>query len=652
MDTVYEDNLRLSQLEYRQQHIYLRSQPRCLSLVLGNACNIYCPHCYQSKNGDNILRPAEIGRELRREFMGLYPYLSTLRILGGEPFALVGFRELIEDAASTVSRPIISVSTNGTLIDEAWAERIVRLPFSNLTVSIDGGTPATYARLRRGADLDKVLANVQRIQSWKRKLGSALPHLDSFFVVMRSNFREIPQYLELASANGFTDVSLQTMEVNNNNASREPALERDETIADGAEIRELHSIMQEVLPRQRRRFRMIRTSGMTSLFAAQGLDTSFLREESEGLYPDSDDLAEEAYLDGSGDTAVTALRPNAAAAEPGPSEEPAATALRPNAAAVEPAVAAADRPNGAPAGLAVATALRPNGAAVEPGPSEEPVAIALRPNGDTAPKAAPPEEDPAAALCPNPWTTLFVAENGDVLVCFLSEPIGNLYETPINRLWNSPQTMAKRSDMVAGRYLESGCSTRWCSWREGKKAPAPRPEKLVELRAETAIFADRAARARALVPASETPSAIAPVRRMVASRDRRIKELEVMLDQLCDTNAAIQEKAQEHIGHLEAKAEAAVAELEKTTAIREQTQKHIAHLEAKAEAVVAELEKTTAIREQTQKHIAHLEAKTEAAIEEFRKQEQDFAHYRELPLIRVADALSGFLSRLRRSVLP
>ena len=614
IDAVYEDNLRLSQLEYRQQHIYLRSQPRCLSLVLGNACNIYCPHCYQSKNGDNILRPAEIGRELRREFMGLYPYLSTLRILGGEPFALVGFRELIEDAATTVQRPIISVSTNGTLIDEEWAERIVRLPFSNLTVSIDGGTPATYARLRRGADLDKVLANVQRIQRWKQKLGSALPHLDSFFVVMRSNFREIPQYLDLASANGFTDVSLQTMEVNNHNAGREPALERDETIADGAEIRELHAIMQDLLPRERRRFRMIRTSGMTSLFASQGLDTSFLREETEGLYPDSDGLAETVE-------------------QAGPSGE---------------------------AGVA----LRPDG----PAPA------------DTASQDGPAEEVAGGALCPNPWTNLFVAENGDVLVCFLSVPIGNLYETPISRMWNNQRAMAQRSDMIAGRYLEAGCSPRWCSWREGKKPASPRSDNLAELRAETALLAERAARPQSLVPTGEAPSAIAAVRRMVASRDQRIKELEVMFAELCDNTAAIQEKAQEHIAHLEAKTEAAVAELEKNTEIHQRTQRHIAHLEAKTaaavaeleknteihqrtqqhiahleaktEATVAELEKNTEIHERTQRHIAHLEAKAEAAVAEFRKVEQEFAHYRALPLIRLGDALSRFLSGLRRAVFP
>src|SRR5271157_2357201 len=254
-DTAYEDNLRLSRTEYLQQHIYLQSWPRCLGIVLGNACNIDCPHCYQAKNGDNLLKPPEIGWELRREFAGFYPYLSTLGVQGGEAFAFAGFRELIEDVGATVRRPILSVATNGTLIDEEWAEKIVRTPFRNLTVSIDGGTPETYARLRRGADLGEVLANVRRIQRWKEKLGSELPYLDSFFVVMRSNFREIPRYLRLMAEYGFLDVALQTMSITPENSSREPSLVRDEAIADIAEVVELHALMRELLPRERRHFR-------------------------------------------------------------------------------------------------------------------------------------------------------------------------------------------------------------------------------------------------------------------------------------------------------------------------------------------------------------------------------------------------------------
>jgi MoaA/NifB/PqqE/SkfB family radical SAM enzyme len=219
-----------------------------------------------------------------------------------------------------------------------------------------------------------VLAGIRRIQSWKERLGSALPNLDSFFVVMRSNFREIPRYLELMREHGITDVSLQTLEINQNNSERRPELERDEAIADPAEVAELHGILREAFAMERPRFRMIRASGLRSLFEPQGLDPAFLMEETTGLYPDSD-------------------------------------------------------------GLTVGSV-----------PFD---------------------------LCPNPWTTLFVVENGDVHVCFLSEAIGNLHQSPLASLWNCPQAQAKRSQLIAGQYLASTCSERFCSWREGRRPAAP-----------------------------------------------------------------------------------------------------------------------------------------------------------------------------------
>ncbi len=452
LDRLYEDNLRLGRIEYLSQHIHLHSQPRFLGLVLGNACNIYCPHCYQSKNGDNLLKPPEIGRELRREFAGLYPYLANLGVQGGEALAYAGFRDLLDDLAATSSRPILEITTNGTLIDEDWAERMVRLPFRNVAVSIDGGTPATYARLRRGADLGEVLANMRRIQRWKEKLGSEFPYLSSFFVVMRSNFREIPRYLELMRDYGVPDIALQTIETNDKNTSREPSLVHDEVIAEGCEIRELYSLLRQALTTERPRFRKIRTSGFTSLFESQNLDGSFLREAIDGLYPNSEDLV--------------------------------------------------------------------------------------------------PEQTADDSLCPNPWTTLFVAENGDVHLCFLSEPVGNLYETPLASIWNCPKALAKRSDMISGRYLRSGCSARWCSWREGKRAPGTSAE-IHGLREEMRQLADRAQRMQPLVQIGEAPIAIAAVRRKLADRDRRIHELESMFVQLCENNGIIHEKGQNYIDALE-----------------------------------------------------------------------------------------------------
>lgn len=442
---LYEDNVRLSQIEYVLQHLHLRSWPRCLGLVLSNRCNIGCIHCYQSKNGDNLLHPVEIGQDLRREFAAFYPYLSTLRLQGGELFAIPGFRELLDDVAAAVNRPIVSISTNGTLIDEEWAERIVRIPLQTVTISIDGATPATYAKLRRGGKLETVLANIERIRRWKKELNSPYPHLDSFFVVMRSNFREIPEYLELMRSLEITTVSLQTMEVNRENTSRVLTLVEDEVICSRAEVTELHSLLRETVQRQRPHFRTIRLSGLTDLFQTHHLDVAFINEGADGLYPDSDDLA----------------------------------------------------------------------GTVE--------------------------------LCPNPWTTLFVIENGDVHLCFLAQPIGNLYQTPLASIWNSPQAVAKRSHMAAGRYLASGCSSQWCSWREGTKATSPAGNEAKELIHEIQVLRDRAVD---LQPAPRS-SPIAPVRRLLDSRDRRIAELETMFQHLCQINGDAHQQGQDYIKWLE-----------------------------------------------------------------------------------------------------
>jgi MoaA/NifB/PqqE/SkfB family radical SAM enzyme len=494
LEAAYYDNLRLSQLEYEQRHLYLYSRPRCLGLVLGNACNIDCIHCYQAKNGDNLLRPSEIAGELRRELMGFYPYVSTLRIQGGEVFAIRGFSELIDDVTRFVRRPVLSISTNGTLIDEEWAERLVRTPFSSVTVSIDGGTRATYNRLRKGADLDQVLANIDRVQRWKAKLQSKMPYLDSFFVIMRSNFREIPEYLELMGQHGMIDVALQTMELSPENTARVPTLEADEAITDRREVEELHAILRDVLPRFQKSFRTVRVSGLQTLFESHQLGAAFLEEGEKSLYPDSDGLSQGSF-----------------------------------------------------------------------------------------------------ELCPNPWTTLFLVENGDAHLCFISQPIGNLYSEPLAALWNSPNALAKRSDMISGRYLSSGCSQQYCGWREGKSSPprnidsgSPKWRELVQI---------QPCQNSEIEAAGNLPL----VRRLVAEERRKRSELEVYKRSL--------------------------------ESLLEAGQKHIDHLEAK----VIELE-TLLIA--GQKHIDHLEAKAEKAVDDFRNVEAEFGTYRTPWLVQAAHSAS------------
>ncbi len=455
---LYQSNLRLNRTEFALNRIHLMSMPRYLSVVIGTRCNIDCPYCYQAKTGDSLLAREPFGDQLRRELAAFYPYLSTLRIGGGEVFLIPGFEELVEEVSASVNRPIVSVSTNGTLIDDTWAQRIVDLPFQGITVSIDGAKPETYARLRRGASLERVLANVRRLQALKSRRNAQLPELDFFFLVMRSNYREIPMFLQLATDHGIERVSFQMLLVDHRNLGREPGLGA-EVAFEPDEVRELHDLARGALGQQRSSFRSINVSGFHSLFESHGLETGFLDEGRFSIYPDN-------------------------------------------------------------AGkVSTHDARQPPGNEIE--------------------------------LCPNPWTLMYVTETGDVHVCFMATPVGNLYETPLIRLWNAPRAVAARADIINGRYEAAACSKLWCSWREGKKS---RPPAAAEIRALMDEFKGLTEAAlKNPLPATESiepDRMLVSVRRMLTERNQRIAELESNFVGLCEKNREMLEMADKQNQHL------------------------------------------------------------------------------------------------------
>jgi MoaA/NifB/PqqE/SkfB family radical SAM enzyme len=495
LGALHEANARLSEVEYSLQRLYLHSMPRYLTIVISDRCNIDCPHCYQSKTGDNLLQDPEISAVLRREFSAFYPYLSTLRLQGGEVFAIRGFRELVEDVTSVTDRPLISISTNGTLIDQAWADRIVRTPFQSVTVSFDAGTQRTFEKLRRGARFPKVIGNIARLQELKRSIGSSLPTLDAFFVLMRSNYREILPFLALMKNIGIYEVAFQTMLIDARNLAREPGLV-NEVIKDPEEVRELYSIVQQAMEEERSDFRRISWSGLHSLFKQHGLDPGFLDEENSSLYPNQSSKPEDEL--------------------PREAERPLSTA-------------------------------------------EDPAAVEFLGNGAKREKSifvqALPEvhwkTERKIRLCPNPWSMMFVVENGDVLLCFLSEPVGNLYESPLMKIWNSPRAIAKRSEMIQGRYLSSGCSKLWCDWRDGKTCARPSSESRKELLHVFKQMRDKVAIPESAPAPPELPGRLGAVRRLLENKERRILELEASLADLWEKNGLLHDTGQSHIEHLE-----------------------------------------------------------------------------------------------------
>jgi len=106
------------------------------------------------------------------------------------------------------------LSTNGILLEGELAERLLREGAYSINVSIDAGTPQTYARIRGRDRFEKVVSNLSRFSRLKKEFGSKT-HLTWVFVLMRSNYRELPEAVRVAADSGVDQFAIKQLESGN-----------------------------------------------------------------------------------------------------------------------------------------------------------------------------------------------------------------------------------------------------------------------------------------------------------------------------------------------------------------------------------------------------------------------------------------------------
>jgi MoaA/NifB/PqqE/SkfB family radical SAM enzyme len=127
--------------------LFLGKRPlRYVDLAIGYACNLRCEHCFATaleRQGRRRIRPKEY-RLVVRQAMAMGAVNFSFQ--GGEPALYPDLVEFIRN--SFPERNVISVTTNGTLLDE---EKIVDLKEAGvdiLTISLDSGIAEEHDRFR------------------------------------------------------------------------------------------------------------------------------------------------------------------------------------------------------------------------------------------------------------------------------------------------------------------------------------------------------------------------------------------------------------------------------------------------------------------------------------------------------------------------
>jgi radical SAM protein with 4Fe4S-binding SPASM domain len=159
-------------------------------------CNIYCPMC-----------PRETHRQ-PKEDMTDEVYRRLISEAGGtaEHMMLIGLGEPLLDPAifdriQFCEQHGISslISTNGTLLDEAAAARMLASPLKHITLSFDGYTKETFEFYRKGAKFERVRDNFVRFCRMKTERGAKVQVVVQL-VRMEKNEGEIEEFTKFWQA--------------------------------------------------------------------------------------------------------------------------------------------------------------------------------------------------------------------------------------------------------------------------------------------------------------------------------------------------------------------------------------------------------------------------------------------------------------------
>jgi heme d1 biosynthesis radical SAM protein NirJ len=154
-------------------------------------CNLTCKHCY-SISADHEYE-GELGtREVFAVMDDLKAFKVPVLILsGGEPLLRPDLFEIAERAKAM--RFYVGLSSNGTLVDAAMADRIAAAGFDYVGISLDG-IGATHDKFRRlSGAFDRSLDAVRQLRARGVKVGLR-------FTMTALNAHDLPPMLQLMRA--------------------------------------------------------------------------------------------------------------------------------------------------------------------------------------------------------------------------------------------------------------------------------------------------------------------------------------------------------------------------------------------------------------------------------------------------------------------
>ena len=176
----------------------VRGSPLAVCLATTSYCNYDCLMCPCGEEGqlaDQL--PAAFYDDLQ----GLLPGVQVLEANGGEPLASPTFRDFLTTLdASTLPQLQVNLITNGSYLAPKLLDKLERVPFGNITLSLNAATPNSYLLVNRGLPYERVRAHLDDLLA--RQKAGMRGELTYSMVILRQNVSEIEAFADLALTDG------------------------------------------------------------------------------------------------------------------------------------------------------------------------------------------------------------------------------------------------------------------------------------------------------------------------------------------------------------------------------------------------------------------------------------------------------------------
>lgn len=165
-------------------------------------CNLKCTHCYNAEKygygqpdygrGFTNLSLAECRDVVNwaRE-----AGLIHIHLLGGEPLSRPDLPEIIRYA--TQEGLAVTLTSNGTLVTEKLANRLIDSGLEQISISLDGGTAETNDSIRGSGTFARIIHGLTTLQSVRTARGIDPIEVGISFTLTRPNLMELPEALEI-----------------------------------------------------------------------------------------------------------------------------------------------------------------------------------------------------------------------------------------------------------------------------------------------------------------------------------------------------------------------------------------------------------------------------------------------------------------------